>query len=29
MEEVGEVFVIRKVKMISWEFGPEKNIFSH
>ena len=29
MGEVDGVFVIRKVKMISWEFRPEKNIFSY
>ena len=29
MGENDGVFVIRKVKMISWEFGPDKNICSH
>ena len=29
MGEVDEVFVIRKIKMISWEFGPDKNICSY
>ena len=29
MGEVGWMFVIRKVKMISWEFRPDKNICSY
>lgn len=29
MGENGWMFVIRKVKMISWEFGPDKNICSY
>lgn len=29
MGEIGKGFVIRKVKMISWEFRPDKNICSH
>ena len=29
MGEIDAVFVIRKVKMISWEFGPDKNICSY